>query len=149
MALVPWDPFRELAQWRNDMNRFFEQALTRGRDPGFIPAYPQGPRVDIYQTPEEVVCTAEIPGVEAKEQLDVKVTENTISIKGEFKRARETEEENYHHAERFYGTFSRVLGLPAEVKPEGATATYKDGILEVRVPKAARGGGNTVKVDIH
>jgi HSP20 family protein len=149
MTLIPWDPIRDLAQWRNEMNRLWEQAISKGGDADYMTACLQGPRVDVYQTPEEVVCSAEIPGIEFKEQLDVKVTQNTISIKGDHKRGSETLEGNYHHSERFYGTFSRVLTLPVEVNAEGSKATYKNGVLEVRIPKVTRGGGNAVKVDIN
>lgn len=105
--------------------------------------------MDIYQTDQEVVATAELPGLASKEDIEVLLTENSLTIRGEVKREGEERQEDYYHSERFYGTFSRTVPLPAEVKPEQARATYKNGILEVRVPKKEPGRGNVHRVDIH
>ncbi|WP_307403644.1 Hsp20/alpha crystallin family protein [Desulfofundulus luciae] len=144
MDLVHWEPFYEL---RHQMNRLFNSPWFRGV-PGFWGPEGVSPRVDIYQTDQEVVATAELPGIASKDDLQVTLTENTLNIKGEFKKGTEERQEGYYHSERYYGTFSRTLPLPVEVKPDQARASYKNGILEVRIPKKEPGKGNIYRVDV-
>jgi len=139
MTLIPFDPLREF-------NRFFQETVGRSRE-CFLGYQVAGPRVDIYQTEGEVVVVAEIPGLESKEDLDVRVTEDAVTIRGEIKRSSEMRDEDYHHSERFYGAFARTFTLPAAVKAEEARASYRNGILEIRIPKAGR--GRSIKVDIN
>ncbi|HHW42384.1 MAG TPA: Hsp20/alpha crystallin family protein [Desulfotomaculum sp.] len=147
MSIMRWDPFGELHALRHHMNRFLAAPWFRGF-PG-PPMEGVGPRMDIYQTDQEVVATAELPGVVSKDDVEVTLTDNTLSIKGEFKRNEEQREENFFHSERYFGTFSRTLPLPAEVKPDQARATFKNGVLEIRMPKKEQGKGNIYRVDIH
>jgi len=81
-----------------------------------------------------VVVKAELPGVN-KEDIDVTIKENSVHLKAERKEEREEKTENVHRVERFYGKIERIIPLPAEVKPEDAKAEYKDGVLEIRIPK--------------
>ncbi|MBE3586387.1 Hsp20/alpha crystallin family protein [Desulfofundulus thermocisternus] len=144
MDLVRWEPFHEL---RQQMNRIFNNHWFRGMP--FWGTDGINPRVDIYQTDDEVVATAELPGIASRDDVEVTLTENTLSIRGEFKRGAEERQEGYFHSERYYGTFSRTLPLPVEVNPDQARATYKNGILEVRIPKKEPGKRNVYRVDIH
>jgi len=127
MALVPWNPFRDLDNIGREMSSFFDfPSKVFG---GF-----SSPRVDVYQTEENVIVKAEIPGV-SKEDLDLYIDENTIRIEGQTKREKDLKDEHAYRTERYYGSFSRTIPLPAEVKSDQAKAEYKDGILSITVPK--------------
>ncbi|MEW5763272.1 MAG: Hsp20/alpha crystallin family protein [Bacillota bacterium] len=141
MSLRRWDPFAELASLREQMNRMWDALRPPWREVA-------APRVDVYQTEDEVVASAELPGIASKDDIEVVVTPDSLSIKGEVKRAREVKEEDYYHSERFYGSFSRTLPLPVEVKPDQARAKLANGILEVRIPKAEAGKPKTHRVPI-
>ncbi|MEN3039908.1 MAG: Hsp20/alpha crystallin family protein, partial [Candidatus Kryptonium sp.] len=93
------------------------------------------PAVDVYETDRELVVKAELPGVK-KENVEVSIRDNSLHIRGEKREEKEEKTETYHRVERFYGKFERVIPLPADVKIEEAKAEFKDGVLEVRVPKA-------------
>jgi HSP20 family protein len=95
------------------------------------------PRVDLFQTDAEVVVKAEIPGV-AKEDLNVYLDDKLIRIAGQIKRGNEFKDENIYRTERYYGSFSRTVPLPVEVKSDEARAEYKDGILSIKCPKQRR-----------
>jgi HSP20 family protein len=95
-----------------------------------------GPAVDVYETDEEVVVKAQLPGVK-KEDVDVSLQENAITIRAETRRKEEVDEEGYFRRELRYGTFARRLPLPAEVDEEQVSAKMEDGVLEVRAQKAA------------
>ncbi|MBC7347989.1 MAG: Hsp20/alpha crystallin family protein [Clostridia bacterium] len=142
MDLVRRGPWEEVARLRRDVNRVLESL----RYPWQAEAYT--PRTDIYETDREVVVTAEIPGVVARDDLEVGVSEDSITIRGEVKRAQETREENFAQLERYYGHFSRTMPLPAKVIPEKAEASYRNGILEVHLPKAEETRRRTVKLPI-
>jgi HSP20 family protein len=107
------------------------------------------PRTDIYETDQEVVVVAEVPGLTAKEDLEVGATEDSVIVRGEIRRATEVREDAFTQVERFYGRFSRTLPLPAKVEPQKAEASYRDGLLEIRLPKAEGTRRRTVKVPIH
>jgi HSP20 family protein len=94
--------------------------------------------VDLYQTDREVVATAELPGIQSKDDIEVTLTPDTLSLRGELKRFHDLEEDNVFHSERYYGSFSRTLPLPAEIKPEEARASLQSGLLEIRMPKTER-----------
>ena len=94
--------------------------------------------MDLYQTDREVVATAELPGIQSKDDIEVTLTPDTLSLRGELKRFHDLEEDNVFHSERYYGSFSRTLPLPAEIKPEEARASLQSGLLEIRMPKTER-----------
>lgn len=141
MEIAPWRPWRELADLREEMMRNW-----LGRWFGPLEA---GPRIDLYQTASEVVVTAELPGLVSKDDVEITATENSLTVRGEVKRAQEATQHDYFRSERFYGTFSRTISLPAEVEPEKATASYKNGILEIRIPKAAPQRQKRIQIDLH
>lgn len=145
MSIMRWDPFGELTNLRNQMNRFFDHTFRKGIMAG---AEPFGPRVDLYQTEQEVVATAELPGVQSKDDIEVAVTPDTLSLRGELKRTQDFNEDNFFHSERYYGSFSRTLPLPAEVKPEETRASYQNGLLEIRMPKTETGRKTVHRVPI-
>ena len=125
-----WRPFEELERIRREFDRLLE---------GLFPAREAQPEVmvppvEVYETDRELVVKMDIPGVK-KEDIDITVRENAVVVKAERKEEQEEKTENVFRAERFYGVIERVVPLPVEVKPEEATAEYKDGVLEIRIPK--------------
>lgn len=145
MALVPYDPFRQLDMFRRDMDRFFQD---------FPVAFPFGERfishpIDIYETESEIVASCEIPGLEKKEDVHIDINGDILTISGVINRTEEVKAEQMVRSERFSGRFQRQVTLPAPVKEEGITATYKNGILEIRMPKAGTGRGRSIDVQFH
>lgn len=135
MAIVRWDPFKDFMTLRDRMNKIFEDmvAISRGEEKDLMSSS-WVPHVDIYETENEVVLAAEVPGVNEKE-VEIKVEDDTLSIKGERKFEKETKEENYHRIERSYGSFYRSFTLPSYVDQEKIEAEYENGVLKVHMPK--------------
>ena len=139
MELTRWDPFRELERMREEFDRWFERLFAevlpgRRRGPRAEAVAALAPCVDVYETEKEVVVKAELPGL-TKEDVEVQATEDSVTIRGEFKRDEEVSEEGYYRRERRFGKFERVIPLPAEVKPDEAKAKFQNGVLEIRLPK--------------
>jgi HSP20 family protein len=136
MAIVRWwDPMRDLSSIQEKMNQLFEDtfARSRGRDEGLGTGM-WTPAVDIYETSDAVVVKAEVPGL-AKDQVGIEVRDGLLTLKGERKVEKDVKEENYHRLERAYGTFQRTFSLPATVEQEKISATLKNGVLELTLPK--------------
>ncbi|NLM26600.1 MAG: Hsp20/alpha crystallin family protein [Clostridiaceae bacterium] len=129
MSLIPWNPFREMDNFSKDVSNFFDFSPFR-----FFGGM-NSLRADVYQTEKDVIVKAEIPGI-SKEDLEVYIDEDSIRLSGQSKRDKEYKDENIYRTERYYGSFSRTIPLPMEVKTEQASAEYKDGILSITVPKA-------------
>lgn len=149
MAIVRWlDPFRDLTGIQERMNQIFEDALarSRGRDEGLRTGM-WTPAVDIYEKNDAVVVKAELPGVE-KDQISVEVKDGILTLRGERKFERDVKEESYHRIERSYGTFLRSFSLPVSVDQNQVKATFRDGVLEVELPKKEQAKPKQVKVDI-
>lgn len=105
------------------------------------------PAVDVYDEGEAIVVKAELPGL-TKDQVEVQISDRTLTIKGEKKRSEDVRESDYYRSERMYGAFTRTLSLPVEVKADAATATFKDGVLEIRLPKTEEPGKRPRKIEI-
>lgn len=134
MAIIRWDPFRDLVTLRERMNRLFEDAFTsRGEEKDLV-ASSWSPSVDIYETENEIVLTAEVPGVDEK-NIEIKLEDNTLSLKGERNFEKETKEENYHRIERAYGSFYRSFTLPRNIDQDNIKAENENGILRITMPK--------------
>ena len=129
MAIVKWDPFREF----NGFNERVGNFLGRNWE-GPLSTTTWNPSVDIFENDNEVIFKAELPGMNAKD-IEVKLENNVLMLKGERRFEKETKEENYHRIAREYGTFSRSFALPTAVNADKVTAEYKDGILKVTLPK--------------
>jgi HSP20 family protein len=134
MAIIRWDPFRDMVTLREKMNRLFEDIYSRRGEDKDIAATTWAPSVDIYETESELVMTAEIPGVDEKD-VEIKVEDNTLTLKGERKFEKETKEENYHRIERSYGTFYRAFTLPNSIDPDKIHAEHENGVLKISMPK--------------
>jgi len=134
MAIIRWDPFRDLLTLREKMNRLFEDVVTaRGQEKEFIPST-WNPAVDIYESENQLVLTAEIPGVDEKD-VEIKIEDDTLSIKGERRFETETKEENYHRLERSYGSFYRTFTLPNYIDQDKIHAEHENGVLKITMPK--------------
>ena len=145
MAIIRWDPFRDMVTLRERMNKLFEDmAASRGEEKDLATSS-WAPAVDIYETESEVVLTAEIPGIEEKD-VEIKVEDNTLTLRGERKFEKETKEENYHRIERAYGSFFRSFTLPNYVDQDKIEAEHENGILKVRMPKRAELKPRKVKI---
>lgn len=132
--LMEWRPFREVSRLRREMDRLWDDYFGSGRR-GLQPLQPEfAPAVDIKESAEAVVVKAEIPGIEAQD-INISVTGDVLTIKGEKKSEREEKEENYHLVERSYGSFSRSMALPAAVDLDKIEAKYDKGVLTVTCPK--------------
>lgn len=146
MAIIRWDPFRDLVSLRDRMNRLFEDAVSTARsgEKDMI-STAWAPAVDIYEDENQLVLTAEVPGI-AEKDIEIKVEDNTLSIMGERKLEKETKEENYHRIERSYGSFVRSFTLPNYVDVENIRAEHENGVLKVTMPKRAELKPRKVKI---
>jgi HSP20 family protein len=134
MAIIRWDPFRDLVTLRDRMNRLFEDMSGRKGEEKELMTSSWSPSVDIYETENEVVLTAEIPGVDEKD-VEIKVEDNNLTLRGERKFEKETKEENYHRIERSYGSFFRSFSLPSYIDQDKIEAEHENGILKIKMPK--------------
>lgn len=139
--VTSWRPFFEMSRWEREMDRqfgdFFERRLSPFRGRHWWPSGGVGvsvPAVDLYEDKDEIVVKVELPGME-KDDIDVDLTDDWLTIKGEKKKEEEKKEEDYYCCERFYGSFSRSVDLPKEVQVEKARASFKNDVLEIRLPK--------------
>ena len=134
MAIIRWDPFRDLVTLREKMNRLFEEAFTsRGEEKDLV-ASTWTPSVDIYETENALILTAELPSLEEKD-IEIKIEDNTLTLKGERNLEKETKEENYHRIERSYGSFYRSFTLPRNIDQDKIHAESGTGILKITMPK--------------
>ncbi|MFZ2052667.1 MAG: Hsp20/alpha crystallin family protein [Candidatus Aminicenantales bacterium] len=135
MAIIRWDPFRDLVTLRDRMNRLFEDAVSTARsEEKDMISSSWAPAVDIYEDEKQLVLTAEIPGINEKD-VDIKIEDNTLSIYGERKLEKETKEENYHRIERAYGSFYRSFTLPNHIDQDKIQAEHENGVLKIILPK--------------
>jgi len=158
--LTPWRPFRELSRLQREMDRLFEDFFrpSWGWGPRWWPErlwrWPLAerdlgaPALDVYEDKDAVVVKAELPGM-TKKDIDVSISGDVLTLRGEKKKEEEVSEEDYYYCERSYGSFSRSVRLPAEVQADKAKASFKNGVLEIRLPKteAAKRREITVKVE--
>jgi len=152
MAIVRWDPFREFAQLQDRINRVFTDVYGRpgasGSDEALMTGGTWVPPVDIYQNGDhELVLKAELPDM-AREDIDLTVENDTLTIKGEKRLSSEVREEQFHRIERRYGTFSRSFSLPQTVDAGKVSAEYKNGVLTVKLPMREEARPRQIKVDV-
>ncbi len=134
MAIIRWDPFRDLITLREKMNRLFEEAFTtRGEEKDLV-ASTWTPSVDIYETENALILSAEVPGIDEKD-IEIKIEDSTLTLKGERKFEKETKEENYHRIERAYGSFYRSFTLPHYIDQDNIKAEHENGVLKITMPK--------------
>ena len=140
-------PFREFDRMRRDMDRLWDSFLEgvprrRGEERGeWLPS------LDVSETKNELVVKAEVPGMDHKD-IDISLSNGVLTIKGEKKQEREEKEADYHLVERSYGSFVRSVQLPKEVQGDKLSASYKDGILRVTLPKSEGTKGKEIKIKV-
>lgn len=147
MAIVRWDPFRDLMSLQERMNRLFDESLTRRREDQPLGLTTWSPAVDIFETENAIVVKAELPGL-SKDDIEVQIHDGVLTLKGERKFEKEVKEENYHRIERAYGGFQRSFSLPSSVEEDKIKASFKDGVLEVDLPKAEAVKPKQIKVEV-
>lgn len=153
MTLVRWSPVKDLDTIRRDMERLFGDVVEPfGRRRAVFPRITERvggllPSVDMYDRKNEIVVKASLPGVE-KENVDLTITKDSITIKGETKKEEEVKEEDYYCSECSYGSFVRTIPLPVEVDSTKAKATFKNGVLEITLPKLEEAKAKEVKLKI-
>lgn len=147
MAIVRWEPFRDLVTTQDRFNRLFNDTFARvfGNDEPSAGAWM--PPVDIYENDDKLVLKAELPGVNPND-VEVRVEDNTLYLKGERKFEKEVKEENLHRVERSYGSFSRTFALPGSIDSEKVQAEYKDGVLTLTMPKREEAKPKTIKINV-
>jgi HSP20 family protein len=134
MALVRWEPFRELAALQNEMGRWMSQVAGVGGLAGNGQSSTWMPAVDVWETDKELVLAFDLPGI-PEDKIAVELEDNVLTVSGERERTQEHSTDRFYRFERRYGSFSRSVTLPTGVSEDSIQADYKDGVLEVRVPK--------------
>ena len=134
MSMIKYDPFRELRSLQDEMTRLFVGAVPRGGSGEQMAHGSWMPSVDIFEDKDRLVLEADLPGMK-REDFEISVENNIITLRGERKFEKKVEGDNYHRVERSYGSFTRSFTLPQTVTAEGATAEFEDGILRVSLPK--------------
>ncbi|HTU99372.1 MAG TPA: Hsp20/alpha crystallin family protein [Luteitalea sp.] len=143
-----FDPFREMAQMQDRINRIFGDAYTRRQDDDLTQRGDWFPAVDIYEnTSQEIVLKAELPGI-AREDIDLRVENNTLTLRGERKRDTEVKPEQFHRVERSYGSFSRSFSLPNRIDTDKVRAEFKDGVLSITLPVKAEAKPRQIEVAV-
>ena len=154
-TLIPWrrkegqsGPNNTLTEFKKKGNDLFNRAFGGSR---WLPAFhcTRGftPSFDVSETDENIIVKAELPGVDPKE-VEVNLTGSTLTVKGEKKEEREQKTESMHRIERSFGSFSRSVTLPCEVKKEKIEATLKNGVLNLKLPKAESSKKSSIKIDV-
>jgi len=139
------EPFRGFSALQDQVNRIFNESVRTQADGSALTAW--APSVDIYETPNELVVKADLPEVDEKD-IDIRVENNLLTIRGERKFDQSVQEDNYLRIERTYGTFSRSFSLPNTVNAESIRAEYKNGVLTVNLPKREESKPRQVKVNV-
>lgn len=147
--LTRWEPFRDLATLQDRIDRIFED--TFGRVRGFgeesLDSRTWAPAVDILEKEQELLLRADLPGVDPKD-VEINVQNNTLTLRGERKFESDVKEDNFHRVERVYGSFVRSFALPQSVDTDKVEADYRNGVLEVRLPKRAEAKPKQIKVAV-
>ena len=143
--LARWEPFRELMSLREAMDRLFEESFVRPRTGWMAPVEGATLAVDMYETDDSIVVKSAVPGIEP-DDLDISITGDTLTIKGETQSEQEIKEENYIRRECRYGSFYRTVNIPVPVVTDKAEAEFKNGILTLTLPKAEEVKPKAIKV---
>jgi HSP20 family protein len=144
-SVIRWEPFRNANTLQEQFNRSFEGSFTGRNSESNLTTW--APAVDIYETENELVLKADLPAIDEKD-LDIRVENNMLTVRGERKFEKQVNEDNYLRVERAYGSFSRSFSLPNTVNTEAIRAEYKNGVLTVQMPKRAESKPKQVKVNV-
>ncbi len=144
-TLTRWDPFRELATLQDRMNRLFQEQYGGREEDLTTSAF--APPVDIYEDEHNLTLKLEVPGIDEKD-IDIRLENNTLTVRGERKLEKEEKEENFHRVERRYGSFVRAFTLPNTVDAESAKANYDKGVLKITLAKKAEAKPKQIKIGV-
>jgi len=138
-----WEPFEMLKGFQTDLGHVFDfPVLSRGRLDGTFQ-----PDVELQEQEDQFLVRADLPGLR-KDDLSISVDRNYVTLKGERKHEKETKKEGYQYSELFYGSFSRAIALPTDIQAEKAKASYRDGVLEITLPKLESAKPKQIDVEI-
>lgn len=146
MAIVKYNPFKDLRTMQEEMNHLLDLAWNRESGEDLKEGIWQPP-VDIYEDRDSVVIKAEVPDIDQKD-IEVKIENNTLTLRGERKQNLEVKKENYHRVERYYGTFQRSFTLPHTIDQEKVEAACDKGVLTVVLPKKEETKPKQIKVEV-
>jgi HSP20 family protein len=155
MAIIPWrpkdswwNPFHDMERIQNEMNRLFDTSLVNweDRDTGLLERA-WNPAIDVYDSKDSIIVKADIPGMK-KDEIDVSVHNDTLIIRGEKKHQNQSKDKNHVRTERYYGSFNRAIRLPSDVETSRVEAFYKNGVLELLLPKREESRTRQLKIDI-
>jgi len=144
-SVIRWEPFRNANSLQEQFSRLFDTSFPGRSSESDLTTW--APAVDIQETENELVLKADLPGIEEKD-IDVRIENNTLTIRGERKFEKQVNEDNYLRVERSYGSFSRSFSLPNTINTEAIHAEYKNGVLTVQMPKRAESKPKQVKVNV-
>jgi HSP20 family protein len=144
-TIARWEPFHRATSLQDQVNRLFSNVLERGSEESSLTAW--APSVDIYETEHELVVKADLPEVDPKD-LDIRVENNILTIRGERKFEKKVNEENYLRVERSYGSFARSFTLANTVNSEAIKADYQNGVLTLSIPKREEAKPKQIKVNV-
>ena len=148
MAIVKWDPFRDVAELQNRINRMFDESFGRSREPeDEINLHAWRPAVDIYEAENGIVLAVELPGV-SKESVAVEVKDDILTLEGQRLADPAISDDSYIRRERLFGPFKRSFTLHQNVKPDQIKATFKDGILQIEIPRPVQEQPKQVTVTV-
>ncbi len=141
-----WEPFRNLNDIQGEVNRLFDSVFGR---PASVSAGERmwAPLSDMYETKDDLIVTFELPGVRETD-VNVSITGDVLTLKGERRAERDVKDEGYHRLERVYDKFERSMSLPVTAQADKVKATYRDGILKIRVPKVEEVKPQEIKIDV-
>jgi HSP20 family protein len=152
-AVAPWKPFMGLTSWERDMDRMMDDFVGRRMRPWWPERWLRGdseittPALDVYEEKDEIVVKAELPGMD-KNDIEVNISDSELTLKGEKKKEDKIEEDDYYRCERSYGAFIRSVELPTGVQADKVKASFKNGILEIRMPKTEEAKTKEIKIKV-
>jgi HSP20 family protein len=144
-TITRWHPYGGLTTFQEQMNRLLEDSFRGRTDESNMTTW--APAVDIYETENELVLKADLPDIDEK-NLDIRVENNMLTIRGERQFEKKVSEDNYLRVERAYGSFSRSFALPNTVNAEAIQADYRNGVLTVQMPKRAEAKPKQIKIGV-
>jgi len=144
-SVIRWEPFRNVNSLQEQFSRLFDTSFPGRSSESDLTTW--APAVDIQETENELMLKADLPGIEEKD-IDVRIENNTLTIRGERKFEKQVNEDNYLRVERSYGSFSRSFSLPNTINTEAINAECKNGVLTVQMPKRAESKPKQVKVNV-
>lgn len=149
-SLERWDPGRDMGDLQQELNRLFDSFFGRGPQTGHQAAGPErawAPVIDMYETKDELVVAVELPGVNEKD-VQLSMTGDVLTLRGERSAAPELSQHPQYRGERWYGRFERSVALPIPVQADRVKASYRDGVLTVKLPKAEEIKPKEIKIDV-